>query len=160
MSILYPKTSKEFSHDIPAGIYLLKVNNRNTRTRCEICSKLIIMTPSIWCLYCWLLTYFTLCYSVSIVSFEHVIAGWDKITKKYNEQEVFYKKTVLKNFAIFIGKHLCWSLFFNKNAEFQACSFFLKKRLQHKFFLDNIAKFLRTAILKNICERLLLRVFR
>ena len=24
----------------PAGIYLFKVNNRNTRTRCEICSKL------------------------------------------------------------------------------------------------------------------------
>ena len=24
----------------PAGIYLLKVNNRNTRTSCEICSKL------------------------------------------------------------------------------------------------------------------------
>ena len=30
---------------IPAGIYLLKVNNRNTRTRCEICSKLTIETP-------------------------------------------------------------------------------------------------------------------
>ena len=29
----------------PAGIYLIKVNNRNTRTRCEICSKLIIKTP-------------------------------------------------------------------------------------------------------------------
>ena len=29
----------------PAGIYLLKVNNRNTRTRCEICSKLTINTP-------------------------------------------------------------------------------------------------------------------
>ena len=26
----------------PAGIYLLKVNNRNTRTRCEICSKLTL----------------------------------------------------------------------------------------------------------------------
>ena len=26
----------------PAGIYLLKVNNRKTRTRCEICSKLTI----------------------------------------------------------------------------------------------------------------------
>ena len=38
---------------IPAGIYLLKVNNRNTRT------------------------YFTPCSSVSIVYFEHVIAGWD-----------------------------------------------------------------------------------
>ena len=29
----------------PAGIYLLKVNNRNTRTRCVICSKLTIKTP-------------------------------------------------------------------------------------------------------------------
>ena len=37
----------------PVGIYLLKVNNRNTRTRCEICSKLTIETP------------------------EHVIADWE-----------------------------------------------------------------------------------
>ena len=29
-------------------------------------------------------------------------------------QEVFFKKTVLKNFAIFTGKHLCWSLFIIK----------------------------------------------
>ena len=29
----------------PAGIYLLKVNNRNTRSRCEISSKLTIPTP-------------------------------------------------------------------------------------------------------------------
>ena len=28
-----------------AGIYLFKVNNRNTRTSCEICSKLKIKTP-------------------------------------------------------------------------------------------------------------------
>ena len=26
----------------PANIYLFKVNNKNTRKRCEICSKLII----------------------------------------------------------------------------------------------------------------------
>ena len=31
--------------DIPDDIYLFKVNNRNTRTRCEICSKLTIKTP-------------------------------------------------------------------------------------------------------------------
>ena len=31
--------------EFPAGIYLFKVNNRNTRTRCEICSKLTINTP-------------------------------------------------------------------------------------------------------------------
>ena len=29
---------------VPAGIYLLKVNSRNIRTRCEICSKLTIKT--------------------------------------------------------------------------------------------------------------------
>ena len=29
----------------PAGIYLLKVNNRNTRTRCKKCSKLKINQP-------------------------------------------------------------------------------------------------------------------
>ena len=28
-----------------AGIYLFKVNNVNTRTMCEICSKLAIKTP-------------------------------------------------------------------------------------------------------------------
>ena len=30
---------------IPANIYPLKVSNRNTRKRCEICSKLTIKTP-------------------------------------------------------------------------------------------------------------------
>ena len=29
----------------PAGIFLLKINNRNTRRKCEICSKLTIKTP-------------------------------------------------------------------------------------------------------------------
>ena len=41
-----PKFMKQLaSHAyIPASIYLLKVNNKNTRTRCEICSKLTIKT--------------------------------------------------------------------------------------------------------------------
>ena len=51
----------------PAGIYMFKVNNRNTRTRSEICSKLTIKT--LW-------TYCTTCSSVSIVNFEQVNAGW------------------------------------------------------------------------------------
>ena len=33
-----------FCYIFPDGIYLLKINNRNTRTRCEICSKLTIKT--------------------------------------------------------------------------------------------------------------------
>ena len=29
----------------PAGSYMCKVNNRNTRTRCQICLKLTVKTP-------------------------------------------------------------------------------------------------------------------
>ena len=39
----------------PAGNDILKVGNRNTRTRCEICSKLTIKTPGVF-----------------IVNFEHI----------------------------------------------------------------------------------------
>ena len=44
---------------------------------------------------------------------------------------------------------------FNKAAGPQTLNFF-KKGLQHKCFPSNFAKFLRTPILKKICERLLL----
>ena len=44
---------------------------------------------------------------------------------------VFYKKAFLKIFALFTGKHLRWSL----------------------FLIQNIAKFLKKPILKNICKR-------
>ena len=50
----------------PAGSYMIKVNNRNARTRCKICSKLTIRTPE---QRHWRLTYFTSCYSVSVVNF-------------------------------------------------------------------------------------------
>ena len=33
--------------NVPAGIYLLKVNKRNITKRCEICSKLTIKTPAL-----------------------------------------------------------------------------------------------------------------
>ena len=75
-----------------------------------------------------------------------------KILKRYNEQ-VFNKKAALKNFAIFTEKHLRWSLFLNKNVGLQSWNF-IKKRLQHRFFPVNIAKFLRKPVLENICERL------
>ena len=31
----------------PVGNYMFKVSNRNTRTRCEMCSKLTIKTPEV-----------------------------------------------------------------------------------------------------------------
>ena len=57
--------------------------------------------------------------------------------------EVFCKKGVLKNFAKFTGKHLCQSLFFNKVAGLRPVTL-LKKRLWHRCFAMNFAKFLRT----------------
>ena len=38
----YCRNQKNF---VPANNYMFKINNRNTRTRCEICSKLTIKTP-------------------------------------------------------------------------------------------------------------------
>ena len=57
-------------------------------------------------------------------------------------------KAVFKNSAIFTGKHLCWSIFLIKQI--------IKIRLQHRDFPGNIAKFLRTPVLKNIYKQLLL----
>ena len=35
----------KYSNIYPAGNCMFKVNNRNTRKRCQICSKLTIKTP-------------------------------------------------------------------------------------------------------------------
>ena len=72
----------------PAGNYMFKVNNRNTRTRCEICSKLAIKKPE---RRHWLRSsvfivnseHFTPCSNVSIVNFEQVNVGW----------AIFYEET-------------------------------------------------------------------
>ena len=147
-----------------------------------------------------------------------------KTFSKAARLQMFFKIGVLKNYAIFTGKHLCWSYFliklqaghildlycvrlsnaapFCKNyaklyfdakhlekglnrrvnilgsvfhikvsfmaniegcpkfieyaqAGLEACNF-IKERIQRRRFLVNIATYLRTPILKNIRERLLL----
>ena len=40
-------------------------------------------------------------------------------TEQKQPPEVFYKKAVLENFAIFTGKNLCWSLFLKKLEAFK-----------------------------------------
>ena len=37
--------NRKYTDSFPAGIYLLKVNNRNSSTRCEICLKLTKKIP-------------------------------------------------------------------------------------------------------------------
>ena len=61
--------------------------------------------------------------------------------------KVFCKKGVLKNFSKFTGKHLCQSL---------RPATLLKKRLWHRYFPVNFAKFVRTPFLQNSSGRLLL----
>ena len=73
---------------------------------------------------------------------------------KSSHRRCSIKKPVLKNFAILYLEFL-----FNKFLGLEVCDF-IKRRLQLSCFPLNIAKFLRTPILKNICERVLLRVLK
>ena len=65
----------------PAGIYLIKVSNKNTKTGCEICSKLTLKTVEQWqCqsggFFCYLWTIFTQCSNIFIVEFEQADDNW------------------------------------------------------------------------------------
>ena len=60
------------------------------------------------------------------------------------------RKGVLRNFAKFTRKPLCQSLFFSATL--------LKKRLWHRCFSANYAKFLKTPFLQNTSGRLLLKI--
>ena len=64
---------------------------------------------------------------------------------------MFFKTGVLKNFVIFTGKHLCRNLFLIKFQDSRP-AFLFKKRLQHRYFSENIVKFLRTAFLQDTCS--------
>ena len=68
--------------------------------------------------------------------------------------KVFCKKGSFRNFAKFTGKHLCQSLFFNKVAGLNPAKL-LKKRLWHRWFPVNFAKFLIKPFLQNISGQLL-----
>ena len=75
---------------------------------------------------------------------------------KSNRLQMYFKLGALKNFAIFTGKHLCWSLFLLRIVFIIIIFFFIKilffinfikKRLQHHCFPVSIANFFRTAFL-------------
>ena len=70
---------------------------------------------------------------------------------KSSHRRCSVKKSALKNFYNIHRKMPALKSLFNKVA-----LNFIKKRLQHNYFPMNIGKIIRTPILKNICERLLL----
>ena len=76
-----------------------------------------------------------------------------------SHSDVFCKKGVLRNFAKFTGKHLCQCLFFNKAAGLSSANL-LKKRLWHRCFPVNFAKFLRAPFVKEHLRWLLLPIMK
>ena len=76
---------------------------------------------------------------------------------RYNHRRCSVRKGVPRNFAKFSGKHLCQSLFFTKAAGLRPVAL-LKKRLCHRCFPVNFAKFLRTPFLQKASGRLLLHI--
>ena len=65
-----------------------------------------------------------------------------QMTTRSSHHRCSVRKGVLRNFAKFKGKHLCQVLFYNKVAGPEPATL-LKKRLWHKCFPMNFAKFLR-----------------
>ena len=80
-----------------------------------------------------------------------MIVDETKKVDKSNHSQMFFKIGALKNFAIFTGKCLCWSLFLIKLQAYN----FIKKRFQHRGFPMNIAKFLRKFYIKHFRSLLL-----
>ena len=71
---------------------------------CDSASLLVRNFAWTWKNYFWVLLLLSLW--IDILSSQHI--------SLYQSPEVFCKKSVLKNFANFKGKHLCWSLFLIK----------------------------------------------
>ena len=68
-------------------------------------------------------------------------------------RKCYIKKGFLKNFVNFTGKHPCWKLLSMKLQAWRLAT--LLKETPTQVFPEKFVKFLRTLILKNVCERLL-----
>ena len=72
--------------------------------------------------------------------------------------QVFCKKAALKTYAELTGKRLCWSLFLIKFQGFRLVNLSKGNSETSVCFPVNLVTFLRTPILENICELLLLHI--
>ena len=84
----------------------------------------------------------THCYLSVLLYIQHLLPHHHCYYSEAVVRRCSIKKGVLRNFAKFTGKHLCQSLFFDKIAGLRPATL-LKKRLWHRRFPLNFAKFLR-----------------
>ena len=68
---------------------------------------------------------------------------------------MFFEEVFLKILQ-YSQESTCAESLLNTIAGLQPCNY-IKKYLQHRCFPVNIVKFLRTSILRNICEQMLLK---
>ena len=97
---------------------MFKVNNRNARTRCEICSKLTIKRPErSQCrrsvVFIINFEHFTSCSSVSIVNCKQVFSGW--VCLNISFLELKFRRVNLFTTSLIVPHHL-WLQDHAKNA--------------------------------------------
>ena len=96
---------------------MFKVSNRNTRGRCEICTKLITKTRErrYWrCSGVFIVNFIHSVSSVSVVSFEQVNNDWDdrewliqrRIQNLVKHLRCFHKTLHIRRFTGFLNTHL------------------------------------------------------
>ena len=116
--------------------YLIIVTRRNSLSNCEhdpTCQKRSLSN---------LVKYFFVLHDEVLTGFQHIVLK--------QLPNVFYKKAVLKIFSNINRKTLALESLFNKFAGIQSDNF-ITKRLQHMCLPVNIAKFLKTCTLQDIC---------
>ena len=97
----------------PSRQFMFKVNNRNTKARCEIMFKVNKNTSTMPLIV--LVSYLTPCSRVSIVNFEQVDPDWDlvawvllqqpsELVKKYNDKIAAVEINHFSNFSVFLAK--------------------------------------------------------
>ena len=80
-----------------------------------------------WFLFCFVFE--KMCSSIPIL----LVMLFAHVGKRSNSRsQMFFRTSFLKNFAIFTGKYLCWSLFLIRFQDWRP-AFLFKKRLQHRF---------------------------
>ena len=135
--------------DHSAGIYLLKVNNRNTRTSCEICLKLTIKIPERrhW-----------RCSGIFIVSFEyisHLFLVFLLLTLNMKllagQQHEMGESTYVADAAVYLLmillQHFQWLCRYRKHQDQGCC--YLKMAQSQLCHVDDSA--LRSNLNKNSC---------
>lgn len=91
---------------------MYKFNNRNSRKRCGICSKLRHKNTKLW-------TYLTPCSSVS----EHVIAGWEKPPFRFAIQKSrrLHSPYITADVTVIETSQVQWKLLENTSTSKQLC---------------------------------------